>query len=134
MSKERRTVSLDGDVENYLSSEGVNASQLVNKLVKNHATAGGDKKAMLEIREEQLLSDINELENRKETKVDELQRVREQLDGFKSEVDWVVEEAVEKLDDVPWEPTNPAIENWASKAEVSPDEFIDRLEDHEDDT
>lgn len=130
MGKDRRTVSLDPEVEEFLSSEGVNASQLVNKLVRNHASAGGDRVAMLELREEQLQSEVNELERRLESKTDELETVRERLSDERSGRDQAVEDAAEELEGVPLDTDNPAIENWSEKLDLSPGELVDRLSEY----
>lgn len=132
MSKERRTVSLEPDVHDFLSKEGVNASQLVNKLVKNHATAGGDERAMLELRAEQLRSDINELETRTQTKQDELDKVEERLSEYRTERNEIIVDAADALSDVSLDAENPAIQNWAEKADMGVDEFITALEREQD--
>lgn len=128
MSKERRTVSLETEVDEYLGSEGVNASELVNSLVKNHVSSGGDKRGMLELRAEQLRSDIDELEGRLETKREELDRVETHLDEYRTERDEVLDEAVDTLQTVAWDADNPAIQNWAEKADMTPEELIEELE------
>lgn len=128
MSKERRTVSLDPEVEEYLSQEGVNASELVNNLVETHVSAGGNEKAMLELREQQLESEVAELESRTETKQEELAQVRDRLSEFRDKREDVIQEARNTLEDIPLEPDNPAVQNWAGKAEMPVDEFIAALE------
>lgn len=132
MSKERRTVSLEPEVNDFLQEEGVNASQLVNKLVKNHATSGGDTRSMLELRAEQLRSDINELHGRVESKEDELERVESRLDEFRTEREKVLDEAAEALHGTTLEEDNPAVQNWAEQADVPVDELISEVEDRRD--
>jgi len=130
MSKERRTVSLEEEVDEYLNSDEVNASALVNQLVKNHATSGGNKRAMLELREEQLMSEIDGIRSNLQQKQDELERVQEQLREFQDETTEVIKEAAQELRDTPLDENNPAIQNWAEKAELPVAEFINRLEQH----
>jgi len=130
MSKERRTVSLDEDVDEFLGSEGVNASELVNKLVKNHASAGGDKQSMLELREEQLKSDISSLEGRVESKREELEAVQEQLSQYRDKREDRLQEAAESVKHVALEPDNPAVENWAGKLDMTEREFIQQVEQY----
>lgn len=130
MSKERRTVSLDEDVDEFLGSEGVNASELVNKLVKNHASAGGDKQSMLELREEQLKSDISSLEGRVESKREELEAVQEQLSQYRDKREDRLQEAAESVKHVVLEPGNPAVENWAAKLDMTEREFIQQVEEY----
>jgi len=132
MTKERRTISIDEEVDDYLGSDGVNASELINKLVKSHASAGGDKRAMLELREEQLMSEVNGLENRLEGKREELESVRDRLSEFRSDSNEVVREAADELEfhAVTLDPDNPAIQKWAEKADLPPEDFLDRLKDY----
>lgn len=129
MSKERRTVSLDAEADEYLSQEGVNASQLVNKLVRDYTGAGGNDRAMLELREQQLESELTELESRVGTKRDELERVREQLGSHQDQRETILEEARNTLRDTQLEPDNPAVQTWAEKADMSVEEFLDALSD-----
>ena len=128
MSKDRRTVSIDPDVEEYLAREGVCASTLVNKLVKNHITAGGDKLAMLELREEQLLSDIRELEGRVEEKENELERVRNDLEEYRSFDEQTLEQKAALLDGTPLEKTNTAVKNHAQDIGMDVERFIEEIE------
>ena len=128
MTKERRTVSLEKDVEDYLASEGVNASELVNKLVKQHASAGGNERAMLELRKDQILSDINSLEGRIESKQEELERVQARLDEHESEKDQILSEATEALSITDLREENRKVEYWAEEMDMSVSEFIDRIE------
>lgn len=131
MSKERRTVSLEKEVDDYLASEGTNASELVNQLVKNHVASGGDNKAMLELRESQLESEIGELESRVETKQDELDRVRAQLSEINNTREDALTEAIDvvsDLDDHQRVPNNAAVQTQAEKAGVTPQTLLDRVE------
>lgn len=129
MSKERRTVTLDPKTDEYLSQEEVNASKLVNKLVRDYTGAGGNSRAMLELREQQLESELSELESRTETKRDELERVREQLGAHEDQRETILDEARNTLRDTQLEPGNPAVQTWADKADMSVEEFLDVLLD-----
>lgn len=124
MSKERRTVTLDEEVDEYLGSEGVNASELVNRLVKSHLSSGGGKRAMLELRAEQLESELSELNGRVDTKESELAQVRGRLGDVRDERQDVVDEAREKLSNTPLKPENPAVRRWAEKAGMDVEAFI----------
>lgn len=128
MTKERRTVSLDEEVEEYLASEGVNASELVNKLVKKHASAGGDERAMLELRKEQLQSDINSLGGRIESKEKELERIQARLDTHNSKEEQILTEAAEALTTTDLRKKNRKVEFWAEQMDLSVSEFVDRIE------
>ena len=128
MSKERRTVSIEPDVDEYLSREGVNASELVNELVKNHYSAGGDEKAMLKLREQQLESDVRSLEGQITEKEKELNQIRNRLLEFEDQTETILKEAADVL--VTTDPENEALKTWARKADLSPERFAERLEKH----
>lgn len=130
MSKKRRTVTLDPDVDEHLQREGVNASELVNDLVQAHFTVGGDKRAMLEMRENQLVSDIEELEARRESKEKELENVRKQLEDLTRGNESVIEEAADVIPESVTSPENPAVKNWAADAGISPEELLERLDEY----
>lgn len=130
MSKERRTVTLDPDVDQYLQREGVNASELVNKLVETHFTMGGDKQAMLEMRKQQLQSDMDELQSRLSTKKRELDEVESQLEDLRGDMQSVIEEAAKVIPEGTTSPDNDAVQNWANKAGISPEELLERLDEY----
>lgn len=128
MSKERRTFSLDPEVDEYLDRDGVNASELANKVIKHHMSAGGDKKDMLELRKEQLKSDISELENSLETKKEELETVIERLDQIEDKKEDIYQEAGEVLTYTDLREKNQRVEYWANEVGVPVEEFVDELE------
>jgi len=128
MSKERISASVDSEVAEYLGQDDVNASGLINKLVKNHTKTGGGREAMLELRESQLESELAEARGTVESKKEEIEKVRDELDEYAVNTEEVVAEASEQLHRVPLDPENAAIRNWAGKANLSPEEFITRLE------
>lgn len=131
MSKERRSISIETDVDEYLSREGVNASQLINELVKNHYSAGGDEKAMLKLREQQLESDVRSLEGQIAEKENELDQIRDRLSEFHDQTETILQEASDVL--VTTDPENEALKTWAGKADLSPDEFAEKLETYMED-
>lgn len=88
MSKKRRTVSLEEKVDEYLSQDGRNASELVNKLVKKHMNGGATEDEILEFRIEQVESEVNELAGsleRKETELSELKERKEKRQAERSQ-------------------------------------------------
>lgn len=128
MTKERRTMSLDREVDDYLASDGVNASQLVNRLVKNHVSSGGDERAMLELRREQLESEVADLTSRLETKQAELSRVNERLGNVQDDREDLLAEVRDTLRDTPRDPANAAIRTQADRLDMTPQELVDELE------
>jgi cell division FtsZ-interacting protein ZapD len=128
MSKERSTFSLDPEVNEFLQQDHVNASGLVNKLVKQHMNGGADEDILREFRIQQLESELNQIESQQEQKRKELEKLR-QIDQNKSEEQQQqLEEARDELAETPKDPENPAIQNWAEKLGLTAAELIDELE------
>lgn len=102
MSKERRGVSLDPEVNDYLSREGVNASEKINQLVKQEMNAGTTEQAMLKLRLEQVRGEITnhegELERLKQQEQDLLDRLDTLQEEQKQEKNQTLESVVEKFE------------------------------------
>lgn len=133
MSKKRRTVSIDEEVDEYLDSDEVNASALVNQLVKNHATAGGGEQAMLELRKEQLQSEMQSKENELQQKREEYRGVLDRLSEYEDETEEIIAEAADVLEGIPLDEgayENPGVKNWAGKAGLSVEKFVEHLREY----
>lgn len=133
MSKERRTVSLEPEVDAYLSRDGVNASELVNSLVKKSMNGTDTEDALKELRKEQLRSEINDLRTRAENKEEELETIEEIQEEQEEERQSELQEAIEKAKGLPLDPDNPGIKNQAEKVDMTPEAFVEELpEDNSD--
>jgi len=130
MSKDRRTVSLDPKVQQYLSESGVNASELVNDLVKTHMGAGGNERAMLELRREQVKDSIADLENQLESKRGRLKVINEKLNEYQTKDERTLEQADSALDESDLEERNQKVEYWAGELQLTVEEFVDRLQEY----
>jgi len=130
MSKDRRTVSLEPETNEYLSESGVNASELVNKLVKSHMSAGGNKRAMLELRREQVKDDIADLESRLESKKGRLENINKRLEDHQADTEKVLEEADTALDQDDIEERNQKVQFWADEIGEPIDSFLNKLEEY----
>jgi len=130
MSKDRISATVDESVSEQLERDSINASGLVNKLLKQYFASGGQSQDMLKLRERQLLSDIESLESKLATKQDELELVQSELAEIRKEKRGTREEVFETLENVPWEESNPAIQQRAEELGMKPAELIDRLEDY----
>lgn len=84
MSKERRAVTVDSDLDNYLSNQP-NASAVVNDALRAYVESGGAETAMLELRRDQLRSELRSVESRAENIRDELDRVESRLEDVRDE-------------------------------------------------
>lgn len=132
--KERKSVTLDPEVADYLGRDEVNASGLVNRLVKMHMNGGDPDNAIREFRKRQLKSEINEYEQRAKMKREELEQINEVAAAHEEEQQSAFEEALETVRDIPAErvhPENPAVITQAQKAGVTPEELLAELRDDE---
>lgn len=133
MTKRRRSVSLEPDVHDYLSREEVNASALVNELVRRHMDGGMEDAAVLRLRKQQVESEVDHLKARTENKVEELEKLESKLESCTNQQQQKLEEVRAILDDVPADPTNPAVQNHAENLDMTPEELLDALDDTEGD-
>lgn len=116
MSKEQISATVDDDVKEFLQQDSVNASGLINELVKDYMNGGDD---VLEFRKRQVESEYRDLASRAKRKLEEFNRLEEKQ---KVEINDTVHEAVEiiggPISDV-------QAEHWADKADMSVEEFKD---------
>lgn len=96
MSKKRRTVSLEEKVDAYLSQDGRNASELVNKLVKKHMSGGATEDEILDFRIEQVESEVNDLAGSLERKQNELSELKQRKEQHRTEKETQQEEQIQK--------------------------------------
>jgi len=129
MSKERRTVTLEKDIDDYLAQDHVNASGLVNDLVKRHMNGDSSDGAIREFRIQQLKEEANEYASRAERKRSEAERLKQAASEEKREKQADIQEAVEQLSDAPRDPTNPAVKMQARRVGVEPEELVGRMGD-----
>ena len=132
MAKERRTVTLEREVDDYLAQDHVNASGLVNDLVKRHMNGDDANGAIREFRMNQLLEEANEYEMRAKRKREEVNRLQEVAKEKEATRDEEVQKVVEKLSGVERDPENPAIKRNADKLGITAQELLDKLPDDDD--
>jgi len=130
MTKERISASVDPEVEAYLSRESVNASGLINQLVKQQMASGVESKQLLQLRLDQINSEIDRHESQLESLEKEREGIKSRLEKLKSDEKAEVRETLDQLKSVPWAPDNPAIQTNADDLDMEPSELIDRLEDY----
>lgn len=126
VGKETKTVSLDPDNKRYLDKQD-NASALVNDLV-TQVREGGDKSTAViqwQLHEKQKQKRATEEKlDRIENSIQELQQLK---DGFQQVETDNLERAKELFDD-PTDPTDPAIQKWAKKCNMTPTELIEEID------
>lgn len=134
MSKERISASIDPDLAELLDQEHINKSGTVNKLLRKYFDGGADKEQILDFRIEQLSGEIEEMEQRLESKRQQLSRLQERRQGKRNEKEQTIQEAVEMLGPGDWTPDDRKIQYWANEAGVEETTLIDRLNNHHNST
>jgi len=127
MSKERTSISVDPEVASYLKQEGVNASGTVNRLVKAEMGGQASEHHLIQLRLEQVESDIESLRSRLDNKMEERDRLQSRLDTAESVNAKKIQDAVDVFDDETLTPDNIAVENWADDMGIPPEEFVARV-------
>jgi SMC interacting uncharacterized protein involved in chromosome segregation len=129
MSKERRTVSLEPS-NNHFLSEHPNASDLIDELVSRYRQGGREDTVGIELR---LQHKRNELEEKRQ-EVKRLEKEVSELEHLKREVtaseSAQLREARAALDEHQLEPQNPAVQNWAEKLGIAPEQLIAKLDNN----
>jgi len=129
MTKERITASVDPEVAEFLTQDGVNASGLVNRLVQDEMAGTNEATVqMIELRLEQVESDCESLEQRLKAKEKERVRLETRLSELKAEQDSRLDEVREKIPPGFRDPENDAIQTWAAKLDMPPEELVAKLE------
>jgi predicted nuclease with TOPRIM domain len=127
MTKQRKTVTLDPEAAAYLDETGRNASETVNHLVKQDMGTENENVDLLKLRLEQVQSERETLEARAEKKREEEQRLEARLERLQENASNTIADARDALDGASLTPKNPAVQNWADKANLSPEELIEEL-------
>lgn len=140
--KKRRSFTIDRDVAGQLSNrEEMNASAVVNELLRQYLAHGEAADAGLQMRKKEVEREIEELQTEKArigSKIDrkerELEDIRRQIEERRESGLKHVTELAEKIQSgtFPMDnlaPDNPAVKNYAQKASMTPERFIDEVRD-----
>lgn len=129
--KERKSVTLDREVAAYLSQEGRNASQTVNKLVKMEMDGETTDKEILRYRMENQKDQYEISAQKALGHLKRYNQLKDQLEETESEEDKLMQDVKEKLENVTLEPDNPGVQAQAKRVDMEPAELIEVLEDAE---
>jgi len=130
MSKTNISATVDENVASYLSRETVNASGLINQLVKKQMSGTDSNKQLLKLRLDQINSEITRYESQIETLEKERDGIKNQLAEIEQKEESELSEAMDVLETVHWEEDNPAIQQWADDLDMSESDLIAQLEDY----
>ncbi len=140
MGKKRKTFSLDEDVQQELTNrDHLNASSLANEFFRQYLFQGESQDAALHMRKndidrqiENTRQEISHLESKLERLQDEREQVKDMIRERRREGYEEIEDAVETIQESPnfsLSVDNPAIQQWAQKANMTPERFVSEVED-----
>lgn len=128
--KKRTSISIDTDVYEFLKQPEVNQSGLINDLVKQYRDNNDRQVAALRLRYEHLVDEAEEAEERAEKKREQAEEIKQLLhDAEESESNGLskARDALSGLEFEEADPDNPAVENWARKLDMTPQQLLKQL-------
>jgi len=129
MTKERITASVDPEVAEFLTQDGVNASGLVNRLVQDEMAGTNEAMVqMVELRLEQVESECESLEQQLAAKEKERVRLETRLSELQAEQDSRIDEVRDRIPPKFWNADHEGIRTWAAKLDMTPEELVEKLE------
>jgi predicted nucleic acid-binding Zn-ribbon protein len=128
--KKVTSVGLDPKNAEYLDQETNNKSRFINDLIEAHRHGTSEmEEVVIRYQREQLQSELRQIESRKESVESQLEIIDKRVTSKEQHREEQFAEAREVLADVPADPENPAVENWASKLDMTPSELLEELAD-----
>jgi glutamate synthase domain-containing protein 2 len=122
----RLSVSVSKDVYEYAQTKN-NVSAYIQDLIEADMRGVNTKTIGLELQERTLEQEAQAALEKHERIENQLEEIREIRQNMQDEKTRALEQARENLNGVPREPTNIAIEHWAKKVGVTPEELCQRL-------
>lgn len=125
--KERQSVTVDPEVKTYLQRDDVNASGLINKLVKMKMGEEAINEEILKMRIEMEKTAYKQDAQSARNHLEQYNRLKERLKEHQENTTNVLDEAEEHLSyHQLYEDSNP-VEFWAEKADMTKDEFLTEM-------
>lgn len=127
--KERKSFTLDPEVSAYLSQEGRNASQTVNKLVKMEMGKDVADTQLIKYRMQSEKDQYQAAAQKARGHLERYNQLKKQLEETETQQDKIMADVKEKLENVPLEPDNPGVKAQAKRVDMDPEELIKELND-----
>lgn len=141
MSKETKSFSLDADIADQLKRrDDLNASAIVNRMLREYLASGKAPDAALTMRLEKLEQQIENARAERERLDAQIQRLEEEKDEVRRQMrtrdDKQTEQVVEvaqmvqsgQIPEDRLEPTATVIQHRAGKADMAPERFINEVQ------
>ena len=134
MSKTRKSVTIDKSLARQIDQRSeINFSSLVNDLVEHYLTGDATAhktKTALEVQLQHVRDEIEQKEERLQQLRKREEELEQLIEEYENEQDPVVEEALERLQNLPDDELhseNDAIVHWAGKTGISPARLVELL-------
>lgn len=126
----RITISVSEENIAWLDANYNNRSGYIDDLL-TQAREGGGKvdEAIRDYQIQQLSAEVNGMESELETKKARLEALQAEQRSEMAEKQRKLEDAKESLDGARLVPDNPAVQNWAEKVDMTPEELIEEVND-----
>ena len=131
MAKQPRSFTVDEDIADELSRRNdLNASGVVNDFLREYLDTSADNQAEAMVRQlkrdiREIDSDIEDLESKRQSKVEQLQEWKARRDEIDAERE---QDALELVDGAPPDPQNARVQVAAERLEIPPEEMVERME------
>lgn len=128
--KKRTSISLPRETYEWLSDSPMQNSALIAELLDEYRQSRAERVAALEMQLKHARTERDDLEQQYENAQQRVADLEERLSEVREDDVSVINDAREVLDSVPESELtvdNPAVENWAEKVGVSPEELLNRL-------
>lgn len=132
--KDRRSISIDSELNDRLNNTDLNASAVINRFLREYFVGGDTASVATKLRLQDIereidstQDEINRLQNRLQRLRQEREKIEKQMEREREETKQVVEEARDVIGSNMDNPDNPAVQNWADKANMTPEEFVEVL-------
>lgn len=129
MSRERIAVTLEPANVEWLDAHCDNRSAFINNLItrarNNEETID---QVVARYRMEQLKRERATLESKQEAIDEQLAELEDRMERSEDQREVKLEEAKQRLEGVPADPTNTAVQHWSEKLDMSPNELASELE------
>lgn len=129
MSKRRISATIDEANHEWLEAHTDNKAAFINDLLtRARQNEDAIDHIVARYRKEQLKAELATVEARREGIEEQLAELNELERRRENREDAEIDQALDALEGVPPEPSNPAVQNWAEKLGTSPQTIAEELE------
>jgi len=135
MSKKSRSISIDADLDESLRKKDINVSSVVNRFLSEYLVGGDSAQVAKRMRIQDIEREIEDAQAERERLKRRIERLRDEREKLEREIEQskeqrsdVVKEAYEQFGAID-DPNNPVVDVWSDKAEMSPERFIQALQE-----